>query len=118
MRGDGGLGGIVRYAVGRGETILGLFNLAGGARNVFQIKQHPVEERFLADAVGRLVGLGVVRLDNEVVEAGEECRDFAAGGEVGGVVPPKSLDAGCAVVTALVMVIHIFLFRNGCALCG
>ena len=47
----------------------------------------------------------------QAVEAGEECEGFAAGGEVGGVVPPKSLDAGCAVVTALVTVIHILPFR-------
>jgi hypothetical protein len=38
----------------------------------------------------------LTRLGEEVVEAGKECGGFAAGGEVGGVVIAKGLDAGSA----------------------
>ena len=84
-----------------------LSNLAGAVRDVFQIAQHPFEECFLADAVWGLIGLGVVGFDDEAVEGGKECEGFAAGGDVA----PKSLGAGCAVVTALTAVIHILPFR-------
>lgn len=107
MRGDGFFRGVIRHGVGRGESGgLGFADGARGGGDVFEVEPEGVEDGGLRCAVGRLAGFGEDEFFEFVVNRAKKNLCPAAGDEVGGVVAAECLDAGCAVFTEFVAVVH------------
>ena len=72
-----------------------------------QVEPEGIEQDFLGGGgAAILLGFGDVEVLDDLRDAGEVARGFAAGGDVGGVVFPKCLDAATHVVTACFTVVH------------
>lgn len=104
--GNSGFARIVGNPTRLGETGFRVDDGARRASDVLEIEHERVEQGFLADARGRLAGLGVVEVVEVLIDVGEMRLRFAALREVIGIFAAKSLDAGEAVVAALVSVVY------------